>query len=167
MPRLLAKYYDLDENGYEPIKSTCVLSVSEIISFVKEFGQKGRTWMMLKEALIEESLARLGTNDWLKVAIQFDPVRSHLKDAGKRFIIITQRADEPCAPPLDEYNVVTVSGTHFSHKYLWNLWGCFVIVPWIIVRFVAYSCCCCSEDLNPIRAFTKQYTEKYSSISSV
>jgi hypothetical protein len=167
MPQLIAKFYNLDENSHEPIKSKAVLSLSDITSFVISLAKEdGRTWCMLESLHIEESLARMGVNGWLKVAIQFAP-RSDLKDAHKRFIVITQRADEPCGLAIDEYNGFTVSGTHFSHKYLWNLWGCFVIVPWIIVRFVAYSCFCCSEDLNPIRAFTKQYTEKYSSISSV
>jgi len=168
MPQLLAKYYNLDENSNEPVKSIGVLSLTDITSFVISLAKDtGRTWIMLESLRIEESLRRMGAKDWLKVAIQFDPIRSDLKDAGKRFIIITQRADEPCVSPLDEYNVCTVSGTHFSHKYVWNLWSCFVIVPWVLLTFVAMKCCCNSEGLNPIRVFTKQYKEKYTSQSMV
>jgi hypothetical protein len=168
MPQLLAKFYNLDENSYEPVKSIGVLSLTDITNFVISLMKEtGTTWCMLESARIEESLRRMGAKDWLKVAIQFDPVRSHLKDSHKRFIIVTQRADEPCGLPIDEYNGFTVSGTHWSHRYLWNLWSCFVIVPWVILRFVVYSCCCNSEDLNPIRLFTKQYKEKYNSLSAV
>jgi len=168
MPQLIAKFYNLDENSYEPVKRKGVLSLTDIISFVESVAKEDmRTWIMLESARIEESLKKIGANGWLKVAIQFDPVSSHLKDAGKRFIIITQRADEPCALPENEYNGITVSGTHFSHKYLWNLWSCFVIVPWVLLRFVAYSCCSNREDLNPISSFTKQYKEKINSLSIV
>ena len=167
MPQLIAKFYNLDENSHEPIKSKAVLSVSDITSFVISLAKEdGRTWCMLESLRIEESLARMGVNGWLKVAIQFAP-RSDLKDAHKRFIVITQRADEPCGLAIDEYNGFTVSGTHFSHRYIWNLWSCFVLVPWVILKFVAYSCCCYSEDMNPIRSFTKQYKEKFDSLSIV
>jgi hypothetical protein len=167
MPQLIAKFYNLDENSHEPIKSKAVLSLSDITSFVISLAKEdGRTWCMLESLRIEESLARMGVNGWLKVAIQFAP-RSDLKDAHKRFIIITQRADEPCGLAIDEYNGFTVSGTHFSHRYIWNLWSCFVLVPWVILKFVAYSCCCYSEDMNPIRSFTKQYKEKFDSLSIV
>jgi hypothetical protein len=167
MPQLIAKFYNLDENSHEPIKSKAVLSLSDITSFVISLAKEdGRTWCMLESLRIEESLARMGVNGWLKVAIQFAP-RSDLKDAHKRFIVITQRADEPCGLAIDEYNGFTVSGTHFSHKYIWNLWSCFVLVPWVILKFVAYSCCCYSEDMNPIRSFTKQYKEKFDSLSIV
>ena len=167
MPQLIAKFYNLDENSYEPIKSKSVLSVSDITSFVISLAKEtGRTWCMLESLRIEESLGCMGANGWLKVAIQFEP-GTDLKDAHKRFLIVTQRADEPCGLPIDEYNVFTVSGTHSSHKYLWNLWSCVVLVPWVILQFVAYSCCCNREDLNPIRSFTKQYKEKYNSLSIV
>ena len=167
MPQLIAKFYNLDENSHEPIKSKAVLSLSDITSFVISLAKEdGRTWCMLESLRIEESLARMGVNGWLKVAIQFAP-RSDLKDAHKRFIVITQRADEPCGLAIDEYNGFTVSGTHFSHRYIWNLWSCFVLVPWVILKFVAYSCCCYSEDMNPIRSFTKQYKEKFDSLSIV
>jgi len=167
MPQLIAKFYNLDENSYEPIKSKAVLSLSDITTFVISLAKEdGRTWCMLESLRIEESLARMGVNGWLKVAIQFAP-RSDLKDAHKRFIVITQRADEPCGLAIDEYNGFTVSGTHFSHRYIWNLWSCFVLVPWVILKFVAYSCCCYSEDMNPIRSFTKQYKEKFDSLSIV
>jgi hypothetical protein len=167
MPQLIAKFYNLDENSHEPIKSKAVLSLSDITSFVISLAKEdGSTWCMLESLRIEESLARMGVNGWLKVAIQFAP-RSDLKDAHKRFIVITQRADEPCGLAIDEYNGFTVSGTHFSHRYIWNLWSCFVLVPWVILKFVAYSCCCYSEDMNPIRSFTKQYKEKFDSLSIV
>jgi hypothetical protein len=167
MPQLIAKFYNLDENSHEPIKSKAVLSLSDITSFVISLAKEdGRTWCMLESLRIEESLARMGVNGWLKVAIQFAP-RSDLKDAHKRFIVITQRADEPCGLAIDEYNGFTVSGTHFSHRYIWNLWSCFVLVPWVILKFVAYSCCCYNEDMNPIRSFTKQYKEKFDSLSIV
>jgi hypothetical protein len=168
MPPLLAKFYNLDENSYEPVKRKGVLSLTDIISFVESVAKEDmRTWIMLESARIEESLKKIGANGWLKVAIQFDPVSSHLKDAGKRFIILTQRADEPCALPENEYNGFTVSGTHSSHKYLWNLWCCFVLVPYVLLQFVGYSCCCNNEDLNPIRKFTKQYKEIYRGMSMV
>jgi hypothetical protein len=168
MPQFIAKLYNLDDNSHEPIKTKAVLSLSDITSFVISLSKENyRTWIMLESARIEESLARMGANDWLKVAIQFDPVHSHLKEAHKSFIIITQRADEPCGLAIDEYNGFTISGTHFSHRYIWNLWSCFVLVPWVILKFVAYSCCCYSEDMNPIRSFTKQYKEKFDSLSIV
>jgi len=167
MPQFIAKVYNLDENSYEPIKSKSVLSVTDITTFVISLAKEtSRTWCMLESARIEESLGRMCKSDWLKVAIQFEP-GSDLKDAGKRFIIVTQQADGPRPLPENEYNGFTVSGTHFSHKYLWNLWCCFVIVPWVLVRFVAYSCFCNREDFNPIRSFTKQYKEKYNSQSIV
>ena len=164
MPQLIAKFYDLDNNSEEPIKSKPVLSLSDVTTFVISLAKEdGRTWCMLESLRIEETLVRMGVNGWLKVAIQFD----HHTSLHKRFIIITQRADGPCALPENEYNGITVSGTHFSHKYLWNLWSCFVIVPWVLLRFVAYSCCCNSEEMNPICSFTKQYKEKINSLSIV
>jgi len=164
MPQLIAKFYDLDNNSEEPIKSKPVLSLSDITTFVISLAKEHRrTWCMLESLRIEESLVRMGVNGWLKVAIQFD----HHTSLHKRFIIITQRADGPCALPENEYNGITVSGNHFSHKYLWNLWSCFVIVPWVLLRFIAYSCCCNREDLNPISSFTKQYKEKINSLSIV
>jgi len=167
MPQLIAKFYNLDDTPHEPIKSKGVLSLSDITSFVISLAKEtGRTWYMLESLRIEESLAHMGANGWLKVAIQFEPC-SDLKDAHKRFIIITQRADEPCGLAIDEYNVFKVSGTHFSHKYLWNLWCCLILVPWVLLRFVGYSCCCNREDMNPILSFTKQYKEKYNSLSIV
>jgi hypothetical protein len=167
MPQLIAKFYNLDENSHEPIKSKPVLSLSDITNFVISLAKEdGRTWCMLESLRIEESLARMGVNGWLKVAIQFAPC-SDLKDAHKRFIIITQRVDEPCGLVIDEYNGFTVSGTHSSHRYIWNLWSCFVLVPWVILKFVAYSCCGNHEDLNPIRSFTKHYKEKFDSLSIV
>jgi hypothetical protein len=163
---MIAKFYNLDENLYEPIKSKAVLSVTDITNFVISLAKESeRTWCMLESLRIEESLARMGAKDWLKVAIQFEG--SELKDAGKRFLIVTQQAVGPLPLPENEYNGFTVSGTHFSHKYLWNLWCCLVLVPWVLLRFVAYSCSGNREDLNPIRSFTKQYTEKYNSQSMV
>jgi hypothetical protein len=163
---MIAKFYNLDENLYEPIKSKAVLSLSDITNFVISLAKEdGRTWCMLESLRIEESLRRMGAKDWLKVAIQFEG--SALKDAGKRFLIVTQQAVGPLPLPENEYNGFTVSGTHFSHTYLWNLWCCLFLVPWVLLKFVAYSCCGNHEDLNPIRSFTKQYTEKYNSQSMV
>ena len=167
MPQFIANFYNLDENSYEPIKSKAVLSVTDITSIVISLAKEtGRTWCMLESLRIEESLARMGANDWLKVAIQFES-GTDLKDAGKRFLIITQRADGPCVLPENEYNGFTVSGTHSSHKYLWNLWCCLVLVPWLLLKFVAYSWSYNHEDMNPIRSFTKQYKETYNGLSIV
>jgi len=162
---MLAKYYDVEENYYEPITSKSVLSIRDIKSFVISVAKEyQRPWSMLDLARIEESMRHMGTDGWLKVAIQFEP-GGNLKDAGKRFIIVTQRADGPRAFPEDEYNPFTISGTHSSHKYLWNIWCCLVMVPWVLgLAASAFFCC---VDLNPIRSFTKQYTLPCNDLSMV
>jgi len=117
MPQFIAKFYNLDYSWHEPKRSEGVLSTSDIIRFIRSVADKrpGKIWISLEPAHIEESLKHMGTDDWLKVAINFNRISSNLDDAMKRFIIITQRSLEPNIIPGKEYNLVRISGTHFSH----------------------------------------------------
>jgi len=167
MPPFLAKYYNLRSNLYAQIRSVSVLSTSDIISFITSVAEEdGSTWSSLESAHIEESLRRMGANDWLKVAIQFDRNNSNLDNPTKKFIIITKQTSEPCVLPGKEYNIFKMSGTHFLHPCLWTLWACLVTLPWVLFTDVAARCCLCL-DLSANHLLTKQYVAQYNGASKV
>ena len=164
----LAKFYNLDYDTHTPTRSEGVLSTSDIIRFIRSVAEErpGRIWISLKPAHIEDSLKHMGTDDWLKVAINFNRSNGNLDDAAKRFIIITQRSLEPNIIPGKEYNLFRISGTHFSHHYLYCLWASLVAVPRIVGMHLVNSClwCCCLEfpTWQIPYILTKQYTAEYS-----
>ena len=169
----LVKFYNLD---YDPRKEKIresVLSTSDIIRFIRSVADErpGRIWKSLEPAHIEESLKHMGTDDWLKVAINFNRSNGNLDDAMKRFIIITQRSSEPNIIPGKEYNLFRNSGTHFSHHYLYCLWATLVAAPRIVGIHLVNSClwCCCLEfpTWQIPHILTKQYTVEYSGESKV
>jgi len=168
MPQFIANFYNLDYDTRTPTRSEGVLSTSDIIRFIRSVSEErpGRIWISLKPAHIEDSLKHMGTDDWLKVAIQFNPSSSNLDDAMKRFIIITQRSLEPDILPGLDYNLFRNSGTHFSHEYLYYPWAILVVAPWILGLQVVNSClmCCCLEftTWQIPHILTKQYTVEYS-----
>ena len=175
MPEFIAKFYDLDYSRWKPKRSKSVLSTSDIIRFITSLAYEESRgvmfWSSLEPAHIEESLKDMGTDDWLKVAIHFNHGSSNLDDAMKRFIIITQRSLEPNIFPGKEYNLVRISGTHFSHHYLYCLWVTLVAAPRIVGIQLANSClwCCCLEFTTWQLPYilTKQYTAEYSGESKV
>lgn len=168
MPQFIAKFYNLDYSRYKPMRSISVLSTSDIIRFITSVdeGTPGGGWRSLEPAHIEESLKHMGTDDWLKVAIHCNHSSTTLDDAMKRFIIITQRSLEPNIFPGKEYNLARISGTHFSHHYLYCLWATLVAAPRIVGIQLVNSClmCCCLEFTTWQIPYilTKQYTAEYS-----
>lgn len=168
MPQFIAKYYNLDYDTHIPKRSKSVLSTSDIIRFITyvDEGTPGGGWRSLEPVHIEESLKHMGRDDWLKVAIHCNHSSTTLDDAMKRFIIITQRFLEPNILPGKEYNLVRISGTHFSHHYLYCLWATLVAAPRIVGIQLVNSClwCCCLESTTWQLPYilTKQYTAEYS-----
>jgi hypothetical protein len=161
-----AKYYNTYDNSLEPIRSIKVTLLSDITNFVQTVAKEsGKTWFMLELQHIKDSLQDMSTNDWLKVAIQFTPrdTRS-VDDVMNKFIIITQRADGPFPHPMDEYNLLNVSGTHSSSKYLSFLWFWLALVPYVLMLVVVVQC---KPDLHPVHLLTKQYKEEYNGKSMV
>jgi hypothetical protein len=167
MPQFIAKFYNLDAYRHKPMRSMSVLSTSDIIRFITSVNEETLWggWRSLEPAHIEESLKHMGTDDWLKVAIRFNN-SSTLDDAMKRFIIITQRSSEPNIIPGKEYNLARISGTHFSHHYLYCLWATLVATPPLVGIQLVNSClmCCCLKFTTWQIPYilTKQYTAEYS-----
>jgi hypothetical protein len=168
MPQFIAKFYNLDYDPSKPTRSEGVLSTSDIIRFIRSVAEErqGGGWRSLEPVHIEGSLKHMGRDDWLKVAIHFNHSSTTLDDAMKRFIIITQRHLDPNILPGKEYNLVRISGTHFSHHYLYCLWATLVATPPLVGLQLVNSClwCCCLEfpTWQIPYILTKQYTAKYS-----
>lgn len=165
MPPFFVKYYNLSKNTTAQIRSKSVISINDIISFITSVADEDNSiWSSLESSRIEKSLKRMGINDWLKIAINFDQENRNFDNAIKRFIIITKRPNEPCVLPGQEYNIFKMSGTHFSNQCFWILWSCLITTPWVLATDAVCSCCFI---INTTNLLTKQYVTQYKRESKV
>jgi len=161
MPPFIVKYYDRSEDDTTPIKKRNVLSVDDIVEFV-EFVSKeyGNTWSILESARIEESLKRMDTNDWLKVAMQTNG-RDNFVNIELRFIILTQMKDDPCQELVRHYSLFGSVGPHFPNVTRYRLWFYLLYCPWVgltALTWISYAfCCSCITSLSPIKHLFKTY----------
>lgn len=139
MSTFIVKYYDFSDDYSKPVKKRSVLSVNEIIEFVEVVSKEENSafkWSILKSAHIEESLRRMGPNDWIKVALQTDGGDDNYVNTEIRFIILTQMKDDPCKELVHHYSLAGSVGPHFSNVITYTLWLYFLYYPWCLIFVV-------------------------------